>query len=788
VSEAECDSSGLDASASTGNGAAVGDTARHVVSGLYAISKVSWNVMTPLIRRAYTATLANPQHTAPGIPSREDLSGADESSDKSSTTSSVPTTGGAVLVLDLGGSKPSRYTEEGGILGDTSTLPILTHFTAHATNVSTMTFSPSGLLLASADVNGQVILVHSLVPSGMLGPARAIVKPKAMPSQLSPPQLLYKLVRGLSLARIVDIGFDDRQSVVFASSLNGTVHVFDLWQTAIGDSSGGGGDGGGRSLASSWSQSSRGNSYSDAGTSPAMDLAMLSHGGSGSGGHNGHSNGTPHGVWSNMSTSQENSQFPVTNVSLFLQMTKPNMRALQGYSDQRVSLPMRDLPLQSQSLPPADGQSTEAAEANGSRGIGGEVSRGGTNSSSTFSSTLFSEVNIYSKCVIYSSVDVLDTANGSSDGAAQSMLNGSYELLAGTSEGLLSRYRVVTKSAVSGSTVSPVVKEINRWDLCSPISTASSGSNGSEDGASTSTACSVQSASSNGNGTTSASLSAHLSLAGHSSAHVVDPPPLWMRPQVLLRHYTEPPAASTKSGSAAASKFSLPANGDEEQSPSSSGEDHSAALAAAPTTTASTGNGKKKKKNKDSASAAPLPPQETSNGNTSSQEATTPNSSCKQTDRSVDYTCASDSVRLFFPERVRAYPLASSTTSYVYMKDSRRYVSSHGRSSSIPIYPVDANGGSQHGYKSYIDPRIESAVSGSLTGFPLDAPLGRSRGIAITRRARTPEQLSAWEVEEDWTGDELASRIIDYDDEMFKDDDHAEQDATIGLDGDARMG
>lgn len=745
--------------------------------------------MSPLIRRAFTAAVSHPQQIAPALSNHEDIS--DETSDNASISSLTPVTvtGGAILVLDLDGKYSSQSSEDRDIL-TASTYPIVSHFTAHTTNVSTMSFSPSGLLLASADVNGQVIMVHSLVPSGALGPPRAIVKSKASSIHLpSPPQLLYKLVRGLSLARIVDIGFDDRQSVVYASSLNGTVHVFDLWQTTVGDSSGGGD--GSRSLASSWSQSSRGNSYSDAGTSPAMDLAMLSHGGNG--GHGslpGHSYGTPQGTWGNMSSSQENSQFPVTNVSLFLQMTKPNTRVLQGYSDQRVSLPMRDTPMPTQHPKhhaPEDGQSsTNTLDANGSsaHSVGGEANIGIDTAGHL---SLFNEVNIHSNCVIYTSVDVMEVANGSSsgserNGATHSLLSGSYELLAGTSEGLLSRFRVVTKSAFNGSTVTPVVKELNRWDLCTLVSTPSTnGINSSDDDSSVAGTTSRSSFI----GGTSSSLTAFLSLAGHSSVHAVDPPPLWMRPQVQLRHYSEPPSTARGAHATAALDQPNPPVNLEEESAFPTNDDHNGTYAST-SSAASVGTGKKKKKNKESTSSTSQ--HYTSNGNISHEFSASATVS-KQKDQSVDYTCASDTIRTFFPERVRAFPLATTASSYLYLKDARRYVSSHSRSSSIPIN--SSNGKHHHDFKSLIDPRIESAVSASLIESSFDGYRSdNTKGIAITRRAPTPEQLSAWEVEEDWTGEELASRVIDYDDEMFKDDDDhidAVDDIEISIDQDERM-
>jgi WD40 repeat protein len=188
---------------------------------------MSWQAVQPLIAQ-YSAN-----HHAPPPPH----------SSRSSKQVSSPQSelGGGILVLDLesyqngrsdenerGQEKKNQETNHSAPSSSSDTLPIITHFISHAgESLSVMSFSPTGLKLASADTNGQVILVHALVPSGLISHPHQVVGLLST----NRPYLLYKLVRGLTLAKIIDIGFDNSESIAFASSFNGTVHIFDLKAT-----------------------------------------------------------------------------------------------------------------------------------------------------------------------------------------------------------------------------------------------------------------------------------------------------------------------------------------------------------------------------------------------------------------------------------------------------------------------------------------------------------------------------------------------------------------------------
>ena len=744
-------------------------------------------------------------------------------------TSSAPATGsvlgGSVLVLDMGPSfnchppapqapPPGNDSATPSPVQDTPPMTVVTQFSAHPTNISALCFSPCGLLLASADVNGQVILVHAVVPSGLLGPAHRIIKPSSTNTAQSPPPssgqapiLLYKLVRGLSLARIVDIGFDDRQGLLFASSLHGTVHLFDLWQAAAADSSSSnGGDNGGRSLASSWSQhSSKPNSYTDG--SPALDMVL-----GGSGG------GAASNSWHGVSGSNELAQYPVTNVSLFLQMTRPNMRALHGYSEQRLKLPMREVSLSVPVL--GGGASTTSSngvadgQSSGGEGVGVDVSDGSVSGGvgASGQSSLFSEVNILSRTVLLSSSEGLDLS-GSGHGAGGASPDpggggcGSYEVLVGTSEGLLCRYRVITKSASSGGATPPSVKELNRWDMCTALS--SGGATGSTNGTGstddeTPTGSASRAKAANAPPTSSSSLSMYLSLAGHSAVYAVDPPPLWTRPQIVFRQVdvhagasaSAPPACQL--GEEAAEDCDDEGGEEEDNSQQQIDNTDSAAVS---TATATMPTEKKRKKKsaqqlnvtagKGSNKSGAARGDRIKGGGTASKTNGTTDARCgkqKGVVKSVPFAAASDAVRTYFPERIYTAPITNSISSYVYSKDRKNYVSAHSRSASpsIPIYPPDAMT-TPSVLRSNLDPRVVSAVTSSLlhpsarasgggdpSGSMAMGSSGGARGIAITRRARTPENLSTWEIDEDWNGDELDARVIavGYDDEMYLQDAH----------------
>lgn len=248
----------------------IGEAARKVVSGLYSFSKVVGNV----IQYSYNKAVLS---SSPPTESKENGGWYHPANEG----------GGGIVILDV----HENITNSRG-----KPQPILLQSVhAHKTNISFMRFSPSGLRLASADENGQVITVHSLFSPGSLSSShRVIYHPKNVDQR---PQLLYRLVRGISLAKIVDIVFDRDESTVCASTFNGTVHIFDCLRATDTTS---------RSVGSSF--------------------------------NNGSFDGSPLTSDSNgISTSWS---APVTDVSQLLQIARPDVRTLQTYTDLRIKLPL----------------------------------------------------------------------------------------------------------------------------------------------------------------------------------------------------------------------------------------------------------------------------------------------------------------------------------------------------------------------------------------------------------------------------------------------------------------
>jgi hypothetical protein len=137
--------------------------------------------------------------------------------------------GGAVAVMDVlsaaaeSGSKPSSVVPQ-------AALQIVCRYLAHDRGLAFMSFSPSGLLLATASESGQVVHIHSLCPSGVLSSfsSRGLVLQNRHGRYDQTPQLIHKLVRGLTLSRVLSISFDNVESSVAIGTSNGTIHVFEL--------------------------------------------------------------------------------------------------------------------------------------------------------------------------------------------------------------------------------------------------------------------------------------------------------------------------------------------------------------------------------------------------------------------------------------------------------------------------------------------------------------------------------------------------------------------------------
>jgi hypothetical protein len=456
---------------------------------------MSWQVVQPFIAQ-YSANHHLPPHSSRTKPSHPPQ----------------PELGGGILVLDLESYQNSRFdedersqekkTQEANHSSSSSdTLPIITHFISHVgESLSVMSFSPTGLKLASADTNGQVILVHALVPSGLISHPHQVVGLLST----NRPYLLYKLVRGLTLAKIIDIGFDNSESIAFASSFNGTVHIFDLKSTTTESSEI-------RSTPSSWSRSS----LHEPGTSPLNPLNLLGMNGY-LGGNN--SNGSSHSNHPPPMRSDGEDHVPLINVSQFLQLHRPDLRTLHGYSEMKIKLPLRDSPLHESNsgngAPKKDDPEASDDEQTRDR-LPSDADNHATPSAN---SLFFPEVNMNSSLVILPSVNYLSR---STDGAAQPLDGNKYEILIGTSEGILSRYLVTLKSVTPNQSTPNSVRELNRWDLCSPL------------------AMSVFTPPPSEYNSPSSSSTSWITAVGHRSDQIIDIQPVWMRPQCTLRVYSQ---------------------------------------------------------------------------------------------------------------------------------------------------------------------------------------------------------------------------------------------------------
>mmetsp|Transcript_12967 Transcript_12967/g.19533 ORF Transcript_12967/g.19533 Transcript_12967/m.19533 type:complete len:889 (-) Transcript_12967:185-2851(-) len=655
----------------------MGETARKVVSGLYSLSKVSWRVMSPLIRKAYTS--ATSTHHPP--PSEENIVTPNAHTGAENGPGTV--VGGGVLVLDIGSHRPTKKNtkDKDNTLLSISSLPICAHFLAHSGDLSAMAFSPTGLKLASSDMLGQVILVHALVPAGSLCSTHQVVS--GTPSgSLRYPQLLYKLVRGLSLAKIVEIGFDESEMVAYASSLNGTVHIFDLYHASSSDSTEN------RSGGSSWSHSS----FPDPGSSPATTATNFLSGSAG---------GSSGGMLTIPQAAERQGVGadapPHANVTHFLQLHRKDARVLQGYSDLRVKLPMRHgLTSENPSATPPSkhnghADATESATNNG----------GGTAGSSVASFTL-SEVNIQSHCALYLPSNASDS-------------NGGLELMCGTSEGLLSRFRVVLKSAATlhGQVhhAHQTVNELNRWDLCAPLPTADSLESEEE---STESACKAALTAPG-----SVSLATWLYIAGQEPDSAVHGPPLWMRPQVTLRCVCD---------SSPQNQFPISSHDshkDVEEAKKKGGKKKSQTNSKELGTSADRSTVVKADVAEETKKSGSKKAQSTSNEQGKSE-------GLSPALKSTEFSNGCGVNRTFFPERLQ--------TRVLDVKRPRSYSD------------LDSPGDQRRYLTSEVEEQIRFAMETNM-----EPQMSSTGQIVVTKRAPPVEDISAWEMEMDWeSGDNSA--------------------------------
>jgi len=104
------------------------------------------------------------------------------------------------------------------IVRDIETGKIIAHFQSHKSQLAYLIFDPSGILLASASVEGQMINVHQIVP-------------RRPDSDKPSHQFLYIFQRGITHAVIKNISFSEDIRWVSVSSARGTTHIFPLCST-----------------------------------------------------------------------------------------------------------------------------------------------------------------------------------------------------------------------------------------------------------------------------------------------------------------------------------------------------------------------------------------------------------------------------------------------------------------------------------------------------------------------------------------------------------------------------
>ena len=210
----------ISTAASSGPDSDFNVAARKIVSSAYTLGKAGWERIGPLVYQLYKHDDAA-GHSSESVP-------ADQAA--RAGAGGPVYTGGAVAVFDAVTSGSPDSATLGKEEKMSISLNVVCKFLAHNEDLELLSFSPSGLMVASASVSGQVIHVHALASSGLLfsSSAKSIaIKNRKGPYEQTP-QLVYRLVRGLSLATVIHISFDAVESMAAVGTNNGTVHLFDL--------------------------------------------------------------------------------------------------------------------------------------------------------------------------------------------------------------------------------------------------------------------------------------------------------------------------------------------------------------------------------------------------------------------------------------------------------------------------------------------------------------------------------------------------------------------------------
>lgn len=176
------------------------DVAQNVASGLYYLSEIGRATIVPY--------LSSSPGTAPSAPSphrpAQNTNGANNGtgqSDKRRASSHA----GWVVVQDL------------------ETERVLCNFQAHGHALVTLSFDPSGTLLATSSTSGQNVHMYRLLPALM---HHRKSKQQATDASSSTHQLLYKLQRGITHASIQDIAFSQDSKWVSVTTAHGTSHLY----------------------------------------------------------------------------------------------------------------------------------------------------------------------------------------------------------------------------------------------------------------------------------------------------------------------------------------------------------------------------------------------------------------------------------------------------------------------------------------------------------------------------------------------------------------------------------
>lgn len=170
----------------------ISELAQGVASGLYYLGKLGRQTMKTVVHDDHASEQSSKVSTS--FPASE----------HPKTIGTVESSAGAVVVLDL-------------VSGQR-----IAAFTSYArTEISYLTFDPTGLLLVIAPVHGQTLHIHRLMPD-------TSAPSSSSSSSSSNQRLLYKVHRGLTHAQIINICFSVDSQWMAITTLRGTTHVFAL--------------------------------------------------------------------------------------------------------------------------------------------------------------------------------------------------------------------------------------------------------------------------------------------------------------------------------------------------------------------------------------------------------------------------------------------------------------------------------------------------------------------------------------------------------------------------------